>query len=148
MLKLKLPVYEYLLKRSGDRINIFDPVRKKYIKLTPEEWVRQHFLNWLIEYKNVPIPLINVEGGTKYNQLAKRTDILVYSRKGTPLLLVENKAPNVSIDKEVVFQISTYYQSLKTQYLAISNGLISYYWKRVNAGFIELTDLPEYNEMQ
>src|SRR4051812_45776443 len=97
MEQLNLPPYQFKLKKTGEQIRIFDSIRKKYVVLTPEEWVRQNFLQYLIREKNFPSSLIAVEAGLKYNQLQKRTDVLVYDKTGSPFLLVECKASSVKI---------------------------------------------------
>jgi hypothetical protein len=129
MLKLNLPEYDYLIKNKNDKLLIFDLVRKKYVALTPEEWVRQHFLNYLLNYLDVPKNLVSVEGGLKYNRLSKRSDILVFSLSGNPLLLVECKAPTQVIDNTVIFQLGTYNSKIQAPFLASTNGLMHLYWR-------------------
>jgi hypothetical protein len=149
MLKLNLPSYDYLLKKQNDTIYIYDTARKKYILLTPEEWVRQHFVNYLTAHLKVPLNMISVESSLKYNKLVKRADILVYSTNGLPLLIVECKAPQVQLSNDTLFQISTYNKSLNVPLLAITNGLSNYFWRRnsINKEFV-LTDMPaDYSAM-
>lgn len=150
MLKLNLPTFDYLLKKENDVIFIYDIVRKKYILLTPEEWVRQHFLNFLINNFSVPITMIAVEASLKYNKLSKRADILLYSNTALPLLIVECKAPTVRLSGDTLLQLSIYNKDLNVPFLAITNGLEHYYWKRNKAkGIYEISDLPSnYYEMQ
>lgn len=101
---------------------IFDPIRKKNLVLTPEEWIRQHFIFNLVHIYKYPKSLFQLEGGLKYNKLAKRTDILVFDRKGSPFLLVECKAENVAIDNSVIEQVSRYNLIVKSRFYCVTNG--------------------------
>lgn len=123
MKTLNLPSYQFKLKQQGLRTQIFDSIRKKYVVLTPEEWVRQNFLQFLIREKNYPASLIAVEAGLKYNQLQKRMDVLVYDKQGTPHLMVECKAPEVKINQDVFDQIARYNMVFKVKYLVVTNGM-------------------------
>ena len=123
MKKLNLPPFKYKLKRDKDSTKIFDIIRKKYLILTPEEWVRQHFIHYLIGTLGYSRSLISVETGLTYNQLKKRSDIIVYDNTGTPFLLVECKSADARISKQAVFQVSTYNQSVKARYIVVTNGL-------------------------
>ncbi|MDQ3392669.1 MAG: type I restriction enzyme HsdR N-terminal domain-containing protein [Bacteroidota bacterium] len=146
MTDLNLPSFEAILRRQGDKYEIFDPVRKKYIILTPEEWVRQHFVNYLVNYMNYPKSLIKLEGGLKYNSLAKRSDIVVYDRKGIPFMLVECKSKDVKLTQKVVEQISVYNKKISAPYQVITNGLIHFCFKMDNVknSFIFLEGLPDF----
>src|ERR1035437_1139348 len=123
MKALNLPAYQFKLKQLGDRTQIFDKIRKKYVALTPEEWVRQNFLQYLIQEKKFPALLISVEAGLKYNQLQKRMDVLVYDKQGSPYLMVECKAPEVKITQVVFDQIARHNMVFKVKYLVVTNGL-------------------------
>jgi hypothetical protein len=123
MQQLNLPPYQFKMKKDGERIQIFDAIRKKYVVLTPEEWVRQNILQYLIQEKNFPSSLIAVEAGLKYNQLQKRADVLVYDKSGSPFLLVECKAPEVKITQDTFDQIARYNLIFKVKYLVVTNGL-------------------------
>lgn len=123
MQALNLPSYQFKLKQQGQRTQIFDAIRKKYVVLTPEEWVRQNFLQYLIQDKKFPASLIAVEAGLKYNQLQKRMDVLVYDKQGSPHLMVECKAPEVKITQDVFDQIARYNMVFKVKYLVVTNGL-------------------------
>jgi hypothetical protein len=123
MQALNLPQYTFKLKEQGSSTQIFDAIRKKYVALTPEEWVRQNFLQYLIQDRNFPASLIAVEAGLKYNQLQKRTDVLVYNKLGTPYLMVECKAPEVKITQDTFDQIARYNMVFKVKYLVVTNGL-------------------------
>ena len=123
MQALNLPQYAFKLKELGSSTQIFDAIRKKYVALTPEEWVRQNFLQYLIQDKNFPASLIAVEAGLKYNQMQKRTDVLVYNKLGNPYLMVECKAPEVKITQDAFDQIARYNMVFKVKYLVVTNGL-------------------------
>ena len=123
MKALNLPAYQFKLKQLGDRTQIFDKIRKKYVALTPEEWVRQNFLQYLIQEKKFPALLISVEAGLKYNQLQKRMDVLIYDKQGNPYLMVECKAPEVKITQDVFDQIARYNLVFKVKYLVVTNGI-------------------------
>lgn len=102
---------------------IFDPLRKKHLVLTPEEWVRQHFVNYLIVELHYPKSLIKLEGGLSYNQLQKRSDIVVFDREAKPWMVIECKAPDVVLNNETLRQASTYNATLRAKYLVVTNGL-------------------------
>lgn len=120
---LNLPQYQFKLKEVSGKIQIFDAFRKKYVVLTPEEWVRQNFLQYLVTEKKYAASLIAVEAGLKYNELQKRADILVYDKQGSPFLLVECKAPEVKISQDVFDQVARYNMSFKVVYLVVTNGM-------------------------
>ena len=126
MQELNLPKINIKSKLVDESIQIFDIVRKKYLLLTPEEWVRQHVLHYLIFHKNYPKGLMQVEKLIKYNNLKTRADILVIDTNSNPLILVECKAPSISINKDAFFQIAKYNYSLKAKYLFVTNGLNHY----------------------
>ena len=123
MIPLNLPAFEYNVKNKDGKVLIFDVVRKKHVVLTPEEWVRQHFIHFMINHLQYPKSLIRIESGLSYNSLKKRSDIVVYNREGTPWMVVECKAPDQQVDARVMRQVSVYNTSLKAPYLAITNGL-------------------------
>ena len=124
MQALYLPTYTFRYKAGeGGRVLIFDGIRRLYVPLTPEEWVRQHFVRFLTEDKNYPASLVAIEMGLRYNQLQKRADILVYNKLGQPLLMVECKAPSVRITQDVFHQIAVYNMSFKVAYLVVTNGM-------------------------
>lgn len=146
MESLNLPTYSFNIKFQGQRKYIFDTLRKKYVLLTPEEWVRQNFLKFLTENKNYPASLIFVEMEFKLNTLSKRCDAVVFNRSGNPVLIVECKAPNVKIDKLVFEQIARYNMQLKVDYLIVTNGL-SHYCCKIdfeNQTYSFLNDIPDY----
>jgi|TARA_B110000495_G_scaffold22272_1_gene15763 predicted type IV restriction endonuclease len=124
--KLNLPKFNFKNRLVDNTIQIFDEVRKGYFKLTPEEWVRQHVINYLAVYKNYPISLMQVERLIKYNNLNTRADLIVNDRDFNPIVLVECKAPNITIGKDAFDQIAKYNFSLKAKYLFVTNGLKHY----------------------
>ena len=123
MQKLNLPEYTFRFKNTGNKTYIFDDFRKKFVVLTPEEWVRQNFLMYLIMEKNYPRSLITVEAGLKLYKRIKRTDIVVYDKQGNPVLIVECKAPEVIINEKVFDQIVRYNMALQVNFLIVTNGL-------------------------
>lgn len=123
MQTLNLPSYTFKIKQNGLRTQIFDAIRKKYVVLSPEEWVRQNFLQYLIQDKKYPASLIAVEAGLKYNQLQKRMDVLVYDKQGCAHLMVECKAPEVKITQDAFDQIARYNMVFKVKYLIVTNGI-------------------------
>jgi hypothetical protein len=149
MLRLNLPSYEYSVREVDERLQIYDLVRKKYVALSPEEWVRQHFLNYLMAHMKVPAGFIRLEGKHRYNSLSKRSDILVFSDTLKPLLLVECKASHIGISPDTLMQLSVYNINIKAAFLAVTNGLSHIYWKKdqVAEGYTKIQELPEYKEM-
>lgn len=143
---LNLKPYPFKLKEKAGQLFIFDELRKKELVLTPEEWVRQHFIQHLIHQKKYPKTLIKLEGGLKLNQLQKRTDILVFDLDGNPTILVECKANTVQIDQKVFDQIASYNIIHKVKYLVVTNGINHFYclinYETKSYTFIE--DLPNY----
>ncbi|MCR6638779.1 MAG: type I restriction enzyme HsdR N-terminal domain-containing protein [Sporocytophaga sp.] len=123
MIPLNLPSFDIKIKEYENKTWIFDILRKKYVVLTPEEWVRQHFINLLITEFNYPKSLIKCESGLSYNKLRKRSDIVVYNREAIPFLLIECKAPEVKITDAVFKQAATYNFVLKAPYFVVTNGI-------------------------
>jgi hypothetical protein len=123
MKELNLPSYKFRLKEEGELVFIFDAIRKKFVVLTPEEWVRQNFIRFLIDSKKYPSSLMAVEIGLKYNQLQKRADVLVYNKQGQPHVLIECKAPEVKISQETFHQIAAYNMTFRVNYLVVTNGM-------------------------
>jgi hypothetical protein len=123
MTSLNLPSINCKVTEIEGKKKIFDFIRKKYIVLTPEEWVRQHILHLLVNQLGFSKSLIKVESGLSYHALDKRSDIVVYDQLAKPYLLIECKAPEVKLDKKTISQASVYNKTLKAPYLSISNGL-------------------------
>ena len=124
---LNLPPYPIRIKEEENGTYIFDVIRKKFLFLTPEEWVRQHLVHFLIEEKNYPRTLIQLEGGLKLNTLQKRSDILIFNNLGEKIVLIECKAPSVKISQETFDQIARYNFTLKATYLMVTNGINHYF---------------------
>ena len=135
------------LKKSADKILVKCLVRKKWIVLTPEEWVRQHTLFFLHKELKIPIGFFSVEKTFEYNKLKKRWDILVYSSAHKPLLLMECKSTDIAISKETLFQVLTYQHIVKGTYFGMTNGLSQYYYEVINDNkpeIVLLSNLPEW----
>ncbi|MGQ7868437.1 type I restriction enzyme HsdR N-terminal domain-containing protein [Sunxiuqinia sp. sy24] len=124
--ELNLPTYSFRIQQQNGKRLIFDEIRKKSVVLTPEEWVRQNFIKYLIDGKKFPASLMAIETGLKINQNQFRADLLVYSRSGNPLMLVEFKAPSVKITQQTFDQIARYNMTFQVPYLIVSNGLNHY----------------------
>lgn len=141
---LNLPQYKARLQKDGDEHRIFDIIRKKFVLLTPEEWVRQHFINFLITEKKYPASLIAIERGHKLNTLQNRTDIVVYNQYGQPWLLVECKSPDVQLSQETFYQALRYNLSLNVNFIVVTNGFEHYCCKQQDEDFVFTDDLPEW----
>ena len=126
MIRLNLPEAQCNIKKIDGKLSVFDIIRKKFVVLTPEEWVRQHFIHHLIKDLQYPKTLLRVEFGIQYNQLPKRPDLVVYDRKGSPYALVECKAPEVPITQKTFEQAAAYNQVVKAKYLMTTNGMKHY----------------------
>jgi hypothetical protein len=119
---LNLPSFDFRIKEDQEgKLSIFDSLRKKYLILTPEEWVRQHIIHLLIR-KDYPKSLFALERGVKYNQMNKRFDVLVLDRRGLPFFLIECKGPEISLTQKTVEQVCVYNKTLKAPFMGISNG--------------------------
>jgi hypothetical protein len=125
---------------------IFDFLRKRFIVLTPEEWVRQHFIHYLIDHLNYPRALIKIEGGLTFNTLRKRSDIVIFNRQGNPWMVVECKAPDLKLNQRTIQQAATYNHSLKAEYVVITNGMSNICcqvnWN--NSETVVLDEMPPY----
>ncbi len=146
MQQLNFPAYTFRFKSSENKILIFDEIRKKFVRLTPEEWVRQHVIQFLIHQKKYPKTLISVEKRITVAQLNKRYDIVVYTPEGDIQLLVECKAPEVTVSQEVLDQTARYKLLLKADYLMVTNGLQHYYCMMdyENQMYIFKKQLPDF----
>ena len=146
MQKLHFPSYSFRFKNSENKIAIFDEIRKKFILLTPEEWVRQHVVSFLLQEKKYPKSYINVEKLIKFFDLNKRYDVVVYQPNGAIYLLIECKAPEVNVTQDTFDQIARYNLKLKAKYLMITNGLNHYFCEMdfENEKYVFLKELPEY----
>tara|TARA_Y100000815_G_scaffold275726_1_gene316513 strand:- start:51479 stop:51928 length:450 start_codon:yes stop_codon:yes gene_type:complete len=127
VLKLNFPTYTFRFKSNENKRMVFDPIRKKFVVLTPEEWVRQHVLQYLIQQKGYSPSLINVEKQLLLNGTKKRYDVVVFNPNGSIFLIVECKAPSIGITQDTFDQIARYNLVTQAQYLMVSNGLEHYF---------------------
>ena len=149
MLQLNLPIFTPKLKKTKGEIYIFDLIRKKYLFLTPEEWVRQNFTAYLINELKFPVSLMANEVSIKLNKTARRCDTIVYGSKGEPLVIIEYKAPTINITQKTFDQIVRYNMVLKAKYLVVSNGLTHYCCiiDYEQHSYIFIPVLPSYKEL-
>lgn len=147
MQKLNLPPYEVNLRKLGGKIHIFDSIRKKYLVLTPEEWVRQHFIQFLIQHKQYPSGLIKAESGLQYHERKKRTDIIVFNRAMEPFLLIECKAPDVKINEDTFSQISNYYKQFQAKYMIITNGMDHFCFRPQEKELVFESEIPAFPDL-
>jgi hypothetical protein len=146
---LNLPRYFFRIKEVNGKKYIFDEVRRRFVALTPEEWVRQHMVKYLQIDRRYPISLFAIEKKHVHNRMARRCDFVVYSRAGFPLMIVECKAQHVEINQQAFDQVSRYNQNFNAGYLLITNG-IKQFCCRVDAenhGFQFLPDIPFYEDL-
>ena len=147
MLPLNIPSYPIKLAVRNGKNVMFDVLRRRFVALTPEEWVRQHFVHFLIERKNYPQSLMANEISLSLNGMAKRCDTVLYNRDLTAKMIIEYKAPTIEISQKVFTQISHYNLVLKVDYLIVSNGLNHYCCKMdyVNQSYTFLAEIPDYS---
>jgi hypothetical protein len=145
-LSLNFPKFDFKIREEEGKLIIFDPLRKKYLILTPEEWVRQHMITYLVQYHNYPKGLFSLEKGVMYNSLQKRFDILVLDRGGKPFLLIECKAPEISLSNKTVEQVAVYNKTIGATYMGLSNGKQHLFLKfnEENNNFDQISDLPRF----
>ena len=149
MYALNLPTFDAKIQKKPNGLEIFDPLRRKYVSMTPEEWVRQHFVHYLISEKGYPASLMANEAMIRLNSLTKRCDTVVYDNNLQPVVICEFKKPDVKITQQVFDQVVRYNIVLKVKYLIVSNGM-SHYCCRMNYGemkFDYLREIPEYGEL-
>ncbi len=149
MIELNLPPYPYRVKQENGKHLIFDDLRKRFVSLTPEEWVRQHFIAYLVNSRAFPQGLIGNEISITLNKCKRRCDTVVYNRQGVPLCIVEYKAPHVEITQDTFDQIVRYNRVLQVKYLIVSNGL-RHYCCRIDYdtnGYTFLPDIPQYDDL-
>ena len=149
MWQLNLPAYNFRIIKKNEKPFIFDDLRKKFVALTPEEWVRQHFIRFLINVKHYPASLIAIEKHLVINGLKKRCDAVVYSRNAEPLMIIEFKATTVSIAQQTFDQAAVYNSKLKVDYFIISNGL-KHYCCRLDKNVLQynfLDDIPDFDSL-
>lgn len=146
---LNLPTYEFQTKTRDDARAIYDPLRDRYVRLTPEEWVRQHFVQYLIQELDVPGGLVAIEAAFQFQGQPRRADVIAHDRQGDPLLLVECKAPHVSITQDAFDQCARYNIVLQAPYLVVTNGQTHYAcaidFDEQSYAFLD--DLPSYDQL-
>lgn len=147
MQKLNFPDCDFRFRKDGETVSIFDSVRKKFIVLTPEEWVRQHAVQFLLGEMKYPKSLINVEKILKINGMTRRYDIVVFNSDGSIRILVECKAPGVTISQSTFDQIARYNMAMNSDLLMVTNGLNHYFCRMdyENEKYVFLPSLPQYN---
>ncbi|NHB69565.1 type I restriction enzyme HsdR N-terminal domain-containing protein [Perlabentimonas gracilis] len=148
--QLNLPFFDVKTRTLNGQKQIFDIIRKKFVALTPEEWVRQHFINYLVEKKQYPIGLISVEMPVMINGMPQRADIVVYNRMAKPVVVVECKAPTVILSNSTYTQAARYNLVLKAQLLVVTNG-VSHFCSRIDLekrSFTPLLEIPSFGEIE
>ena len=147
MIKLYYPPYQYKIKEEeGGKEYIFDGLRKQWVRLTPEEWVRQNFIQYLLQVKNYQAAYIAVERKMKLGEVNKRFDLLVFDKAAKPWMMIECKAMEVSLDKSVLWQVLHYNMAIPVKYLVITNGTACYGYVRGEVDFDSMNLLPAYGE--
>ena len=148
MTNLNLPTYSFKIKSKENILYIFDILRKKNVVLTPEEWVRQNYIQFLISEKKYPKSLIAIEKQLKINNLIKRTDILIFDKNGLPYIIVECKSPKVKITQDVFDQIARYNLKLQAKYLIVTNGIQHFYCQmdHQQMKYDFLKEIPNYSK--
>ncbi len=146
MQPLNFPTYDFRFKSIGTRTAIFDEIRRKFVVLTPEEWVRQHVVRFLLDQKGYPKSLINVEKLLKINGIVKRYDLVVFNPDGSIFLLVECKAPEITVGQQTFDQIARYNLTLKADFLMVTNGIRHYYCRMdfEKEKYEFLHEIPDY----
>ncbi len=148
MQSLNFPPYPLQIKKDADKELVFDPIRKMWVALQPEEWVRQHVLVFLMADRGVPTGLIAVEKGFTYQGKPYRADIIVHDREGKPAMMIECKAPEISISQAAFDQVATYNQVIRARYLYVTNGLLHFCskidWSRQTYEFI--SSVPGFDD--
>lgn len=149
MYRLNLPPYKVKIKEKDGRHTIFDVLRRKYVSLTPEEWVRQHFIHYLTENKGYPATLLANEVELRIGQKSMRCDSVLYNNKVQPRMIIEYKAPTIQITQKVFDQISAYNMLMHVDYLVVSNGMNHYCCRMDYEGgrYEFLKDIPDYQQL-
>lgn len=149
MLQLNLPSYQFRIKQDEKGYFIWDSIRNKYVKLTPEEWVRQHFLEFFIQDRHFPKALLSVEQQLSVNGMKKRCDAVFYNRDGKPQIILEFKAPNIEINQKVFDQVAVYNSKMNVEYFIVSNGMTHFFCKvnAENAQYEFFKEIPQFEEL-
>ena len=147
MQKLNLPIFQFRFKKDvKNRACIFDSIRKKWLVFSPEEWVRQNLIRFMVDFLNYPKEIIQIESGLKVNQNQRRSDVLVF-KNSKAIVLIECKAPNVSITENTLSQALNYNQVYKAQYIMLSNGIIHKVFYVLNGSINQLKELPNFEDL-
>ena len=148
-MQLNLPTYECRLREQNGRQQIFDVLRRRYVALTPEEWVRQHFVHYLIEHKGYPKGLLANEVELRVGEKHLRCDTVLYDKALHPKIIVEYKAPDIAITQKVFNQITVYNMLLHVDYLIVSNGMQHYCCQMdyEQNRYMFLSDIPNYDQL-
>lgn len=144
MIKIQYPAYQFKIKKEGGAEMIFDPFRKRWLVLTPEEWVRQNILQYLTEIKKYPAKLIAIEKEIQLGELKKRCDVVVYDRNAVPWMIIECKEMNTPVNSKTLDQVLRYHITLPAKYLVITNGSYCYGFEKKDGQFFEINELPSY----
>lgn len=149
MIRLNLPTFEIKLSGTREHPKILDALRHRFVALTPEEWVRQHFIHYLIEHLGYPAALLANEVKLKIGQKELRADSVLYDRQLKPQMIIEYKAPSITITQRVFDQIMMYNMQLHAPWLIVSNGLTHYCykWSSIDKKYLQYSHIPEYEEI-
>jgi hypothetical protein len=142
MIKIDFPPPSFRIKQKEEYEVIFDELRKQWVKLTPEEWVRQNIIQYFIQIKQYPAAFMGIEKEIKLGELKKRFDLLLYNTNHQPWMLVECKSMDVQLTADVLEQVIRYHASVPVTYLLITNGSYTYCWEKKEGRLLELTELP------
>lgn len=148
MIKVEFPTPSFRMKEENGKEVIFDDLRKQWVRLTPEEWVRQNLIQYLLQVKQYPAALIGIEKEIALGELKKRFDVLIYDRNHKPWIMIECKAMDVELTEKVLEQIIRYNLSVPVSYLVISNGLYSYAWMKHENKLFSISELPLFPASQ
>lgn len=143
-MELNLPSYALQIKSEKNKNYVFDPIRKKYVVLTPEEYVRQHLIQYLLEL-GYPSSLMSIERSLPNS--SKRYDIVIYGRSGNPLMIVEVKAPSVTLSEQTLDQLGSYLMLLSTPYMMISNGISHHFLARESSEIVKYQQIPKFSTL-
>lgn len=146
MIKIEFPKQQLKIRQQAGVNEVFDIIRKKWLRLSPEEWVRQHMLHYLL-VKKYPSSLIAVEKEIKLGELTKRCDVVVYNRNAAPFMIIECKEMNVPLSERTLEQILRYHITLPAEYLIVTNGSYCFGFQKINNQFIEINEFPPYPQL-
>ena len=149
MIDLNFPGYQFYVRGEGRSQEIFDPISQQYVVLTPEEWVRQHLVQYLVQEKQVPLGLLRREIAFKLQGVQHRADLVAYDRSGTPVIVAECKAPHVELNQSTFDQVGRYNRKLRAPYIIITNGLSHYFCvvSHVLGTVRYIEDIPQYEAL-